>query len=109
MKPYERRFAMAAMKLSNESGIPIAFHCPSFNTFFHYNEMLQMGMDPNRLIICHFEKQYTRMSEDELFFYADKIVYSGSYLQLNDFGTKYHSPKAQSAFRLLKKLLDAGK
>ena len=108
MKPYERRFAMAAIKLSNESGIPIAFHCP-FNTFFHYNEMLQMGIDPNRLIICHFEKQYTRMSEDELFFYADKIVCTGSYLQLNDFGTKYRSPKAQSAFRLLKKLLDAGK
>ena len=106
MKPYEKRFAMAAIKLSNEYDIPIAFHCP-FNTFFHYNELLQMGVNPKRLIICHFEKQYTRMSEDEFFTYADKIVCKGSYIQLNDFGTKYNSLKAQSIFGLLKKLIDA--
>lgn len=106
-KDYERRFAAAAITLSNKYSIPIAYHCP-FNTYSNYCKLLDMGANPTKLMICHYENQYSRMAKDDYLSQAIEITSMGSYLQLNDFGSKESSKKSQCVVALFKNLLDNG-
>ena len=107
MKDYERRFALASIALSNKYSIPIAYHCP-FNTYSNFCELLEMGANPAKLMICHYENQYARMEKDDFLRQAIEITSIGSYLQLNDFGSNEASQKAKCIVGLLKHLLDNG-
>lgn len=106
-KDYELRFAAASIALSNKYVIPIAYHCP-FHTYSNYCKLLELGIDPAKLMVCHYENQYTRMTKHDFLTQATQIVSMGSYLQFNDFGTKDSSQKAICAVDLLKHLLDHG-
>lgn len=106
-KDYELRFASAAIRLSNKYSLPIAYHCP-FNTYSNYCKLLDVGIDPTKLMICHYENQYLRMRKSDYLEQAVKIVSMGSYLQLNDFGTRESSQKSKYAVDLFKNLLDNG-
>ena len=107
IKDYERHFFSAAIKLSNEYDIPIAFHCP-FNTFFNYIELLRIGINPTLLMICHYENQYKRVASQEFERQAKRIASNGAYIQLSDFGTKPNSPKSKSILSLFRYLTMSG-
>lgn len=106
-KAYEHSFADAAIRLSNKYLLPIAYHCP-FNTFDRYRELLEKGINPRRLMVCHYENQHSRMSKDEFLEQAVYIALQGSYLQFSDFGTKATSEKAKSTIDLLNYLVNYG-
>lgn len=106
-KDYEQRFASAAIRLSNKYSLPIAYHCP-FNTYANFCKLLEMGINPTRLMICHYENQYSRIMKSDYLRQAVEIASIGSYLQLSDFGTKASSQKSKYAVDLLKNLVDNG-
>ncbi len=107
LKDYEWRFASAAICLSNKYSLPVAYHCP-FNTYSNYCNLLDLGINPERLMICHYENQYSRMAKNAYLKQAVEIAAMGSYVQFNDFGTKAASQKSKDTVDLFKNLLDHG-
>ncbi|CAK7046705.1 hypothetical protein [uncultured Tissierella sp.] len=107
LKDYECRFINAAIKLSNEFNLPIAFHCPN-NTYDHFCELLKMGVNPRLLMICHYEKQYNKLSSEQFISEALTIANSGSFLQINDFGTVPKSKKTKAIMKFVESLIIEG-
>lgn len=107
LKEYEKRFAQAAILLSNKYFLPIAYHCP-FNTYINYQRLLGLGLNSEKLMVCHYENQYSKMEKSVFLKQAIEMIKKGSYLQFNDFGTKTDSLKAQRITDLLNHIIENG-
>lgn len=107
MKEYEKKFIQAAIRLSNEVTVPIAFHCPK-NTYNHFKTLLSMGVNPHKLMICHYEKQYNQLEDKEFLNNALEMVSTGCYIQINDFGSSNNQVKTKKIIRLLKGIIENG-